>query len=141
MIDVSHKVPTLRKAVAEGFITLTPEALQIVRDPSLNPKGSVLTVARVAAILAVKNTPTSIPLCHSVVINSVGVDMVEEREGVRVMVSVVCEGKTGVEMEALAGVAAGLLTIYDMTKAISHCHTITDIKLVQKTGGKSSFVS
>lgn len=140
MVDVSSKETTLRNASAEGFITLTPAALAIVRDHTHSPKGSVLGVARVAAILAVKATPTIIPLCHSVIVNSVGVDMEEEGEGVRVTVSVICEGKTGVEMEALTGVSAALLTIYDMTKSISHSHTISSIRLLQKTGGKSNFM-
>ena len=137
MVDVTGKQRTLRTAVAEGRITLSPEAMKLVMDPQTNPKGSVANVARLASIMAVKKTPDLIPLCHGLSVSSVDVDLVvEDGNSVTVRVCVKSEGVTGVEMEALTGVSMGLLTIYDMTKSVSHQHVIKYIRLLKKTGGK-----
>lgn len=138
MVDVTSKSVTSRTATAEGHIKLSPEALQQVLNPSLNPKGSITNVTKLAAIMSVKKTSELIPLCHNVQINGIDVDVEvdEDSSNVTVRVSVRSVGVTGVEMEALTGVTTGLLTIYDMTKSVSHNHTIHSIKLLRKTGGK-----
>ena len=137
MVDVTDKATTVRTATAEGYISLSPEALKLVRDPLTNPKGSVIDVARLASIMAVKKTPELIPLCHSLNISGIDVNVsIGDCCDVCVRVCVKSVGVTGVEMEALVGVSAGLLTIYDMTKSVSHDHTIHKIQLLQKSGGK-----
>ena len=138
MVDVSGKTPTLRTAVAEGHMNLTPKALELITNPALNPKGAVLGTAKLAAIMATKKTPELIPLCHTLLLSSVQVEFeVREEKLVVVRVSVTSRGNTGVEMEALTGVSVALLTVYDMTKSVSHNHTITSIRLISKTGGKT----
>lgn len=138
MVDVSGKTPTLRTAVAEGHMNLTPKALELITNPALNPKGAVLGTAKLAAIMATKKTPELIPLCHTLLLSSVHVEFeVREEKLVVVRVSVTSKGNTGVEMEALTGVSVALLTVYDMTKSVSHNHTITSIRLISKTGGKT----
>ena len=139
MVDVTHKQVTTRTAVAEGSIMLSDDALEMVLNPSTNPKGSVVTVARIAAIMAVKKTPDLIPLCHGLSVSGVDVAVAVGKQS-NVMTVTVCVksvGVTGVEMEALVGVSTALLTIYDMTKSVSHEHIINDIRLLQKTGGKT----
>jgi cyclic pyranopterin phosphate synthase len=138
MIDVGNKDVTVRVAVAQGTIDLGEAAFAAVKDGTCI-KGDVLATAKIAAIQAVKSTPAIIPLCHTIMIEAVGVefDMDEKDRAVTVTVTVKSSGKTGVEMEALTGAAAGCLTIYDMLKYTGQGMTIREIKLLEKTGGKS----
>jgi cyclic pyranopterin phosphate synthase len=115
MVDISSKGPVAREATATGTIRLKPSTLEMIRDGGIE-KGDVVAVAKVAAIQAVKRTPEMIPLCHPIPVEHVGTDFRLEEGGVRVTVHVKAVAKTGVEMEALAGVSAALLTVWDMTK-------------------------
>ena len=138
MVDVSDKEKTARKAVAQGSIHLGAEALDAVLNNKVK-KGDVLGVARIAGIMAVKNTSTLIPMCHPLLITGCAVDFEidQEQQLVRAYCTVKVSGNTGVEMEALTGVTTALLTIYDMCKAINKEMKISDIMLLEKTGGKS----
>ena len=138
MIDVGDKDVTSREAVAEGFISMTPQTVRLVASSTL-PKGNALETARVAAIMAAKNTPQIVPLCHPLMLSGVDCDFEcdEENGTIRVETRVRCEGKTGVEMEALTAVSAALLTIYDMTKGVDNTLEIRNIRLLEKRGGKS----
>lgn len=138
MVDVSNKDVTLRTAKASGTIVLDEEAYQTVRQGTCI-KGDVLATAKVAAINAVKSTPAIIPMCHLILIEAVDVDfnLGEQDRSVTVTVTVKSSGKTGVEMEALTGAGAACLTIYDMLKYKGKNMVITDVKLLEKTGGKS----
>lgn len=138
MVDVSGKEPTFRTAVAEGSIQVGKEIMEAVTSGSVK-KGDVLGVARVAGIMAVKRTSELVPMCHPLPIQKCSVDyeLDEEKSLIRAFCTVKTEGKTGVEMEALTGVQVTLLTIYDMCKAIDKHMVMTDIHLVEKTGGKS----
>lgn len=138
MVDVSDKSPTTRIAVASGIIKMSKEAFNAIKE-NTGKKGPVLQTAVVSAIMGVKKTSELIPMCHPLLISSVDCDIVElpEITAFKLIVSVKIEGKTGVEMEALTGVSVGLLTIYDMIKAIDKSMQITDIALESKTGGKS----
>ena len=138
MIDVSGKDITVRTAKASGRIVLGEEAFDVVRQGTCI-KGDVLETAKIAATQAVKTTPAIIPMCHVILIESVEVDFTlnEEDRSVTVSVTVKSSSKTGVEMEALTGAAAACLTIYDMLKYTGKAMTITQVKLVEKTGGKS----
>lgn len=138
MVDVSGKEPTYRTAVAQGKILVSEEILQAVLEQKVK-KGDVLGVARVAGIMAVKRTSSIIPMCHPLMIQKCSVDfqVLLGEQAIQAVCTVKTEGKTGVEMEALHGVSAALLTIYDMCKAIDKKMVIRDIHLVEKTGGKS----
>ncbi|WP_270981437.1 cyclic pyranopterin monophosphate synthase MoaC [Campylobacter helveticus] len=138
MVDVSEKNSTLRIAKASGKITMSEEAFLAVKTNSAK-KGPVLQTAVVAAIMGAKKTSDLIPMCHPLMISKVETDLIElEKErAFKLIVSVKCEGKTGVEMEALAAVSVGLLTIYDMVKAIDKTMQIDEIMLLSKEGGKS----
>lgn len=136
MVDVSNKTVSLRTATAEGRISLTKQAIDLLEDSNRSPKGPVLSVARLAAIMAIKQCSVLIPLCHAVPVTGVDLDFHICNEEITAEVTVRSVGVTGVEMEALTGVSIALLTIYDMTKSISHKHTISEIKLISKTGGK-----
>lgn len=138
MMDVSSKDVTFRTAKASGTIVLGEEAFQTVRQGTC-VKGDVLATAKVAAITAVKSTPAIIPMCHLILIEAVDVkfDLSEQDESVTTTVTVKSSGKTGVEMEALAGASAACLTIYDMLKYTGKDMVITNVKLLEKTGGKS----
>jgi cyclic pyranopterin phosphate synthase len=138
MIDVSNKDITIRTAKASGTICLGSEAYKIVKSGD-SIKGNVLATAKIAAVQAVKSTPAVIPLCHSLLIEAVDVDFLpsEQDKSVTVTVTVKSSGKTGVEMEALVGVSIACLTIYDMLKYTGKAMTISQIKLLEKTGGKS----
>ncbi|MHC4387548.1 MAG: cyclic pyranopterin monophosphate synthase MoaC [Planctomycetota bacterium] len=138
MIDVSNKDITIRTAKASGTICLGNEAFEIVKSGS-SIKGDVLATAKIAAIQAVKSTPSLIPLCHSLLIDFVDVNFLlnEQDNSVTATVTVKSSGKTGVEMEALTGVSAACLTIYDMLKYAGKDIVIGQIKLLEKTGGKS----
>lgn len=138
MVDMSGKEPTYRTAVAQGKILVSEEILQAVLEQKVK-KGDVLGVARVAGIMAVKQTSSIIPMCHPLMIQKCSVDfqVLLGEQAIQAVCTVKTEGKTGVEMEALHGVSAALLTIYDMCKAIDKKMVIRDIHLVEKTGGKS----
>ncbi|ARE81355.1 cyclic pyranopterin monophosphate synthase MoaC [Campylobacter helveticus] len=138
MVDVSEKNSTLRIAKASGKITMSEEAFLAVKTNSAK-KGPVLQTAVVAAIMGAKKTSDLIPMCHPLMISKVETDLIElEKErAFKLIVSVKCEGKTGVEMEALTAVSVGLLTIYDMVKAIDKTMQIDEIMLLSKEGGKS----
>ena len=138
MVDVSNKDVTLRTAKATGTILLGEEAFQTVRQGTCI-KGDVLATAKVAAINAVKSTPSIIPMCHLILIEAVDVNfaMNEEDYSIAATVTVKSSGKTGVEMEALTGVSAACLTIYDMLKYTGKDMIIKNIQLLEKTGGKS----
>ena len=138
MVDVSEKNSTLRIAKASGKITMSEEAFLAVKTNSAK-KGPVLQTAVVAAIMGAKKTSDLIPMCHPLMISKVETDLIElEKErAFKLIVSVKCEGKTGVEMEALTAVSVGLLTIYDIVKAIDKTMQIDEIMLLSKEGGKS----
>lgn len=137
MIDVGDKKVTSREAVAEGFISMQPQTVRLVASSTL-PKGNALETARVAAIMAAKNTPQIIPLCHPLMLSGVDCNFEcdVENGAIRVETRVRCLGKTGVEMEALSAASAALLTIYDMTKGVDDTLEIRNIRLLQKRGGK-----
>lgn len=138
MIDVGAKEVTRREAVATGSISMKPETAQMVQSATL-PKGNALETARVAAIMAAKNTPQIIPLCHPLLLSGVdcSFECDSENGSITATTTVRCSGQTGVEMEALTAVSAALLTIYDMTKGIDETLEIENIVLLQKKGGKS----
>lgn len=138
MVDVSQKAPTMREATASGRIHVSAAVLAAIEQGSA-AKGDVLGVARVAGIMAVKQTSSLIPLCHPLPIAKAGIEFVVEHESQSVLAActVKVSGLTGVEMEALTGVSVALLTIYDMCKAIDKRMEITDIRLERKSGGKS----
>ena len=138
MVDVADKQDTRRIAVASGFIHMLPDTLARILGGEA-AKGDVLGVARIAAIQATKRTAELIPLCHPIALTRVGVEFHPDTEQSRIECTVTAEtvGKTGVEMEALSAVSVGLLTIYDMCKAADRGMTISDIRLLEKHGGKS----
>lgn len=138
MVDVTQKKDTQRTAVAKGTVYMQPETLERILKGTLK-KGDVLSVAQTAGIMAVKKTWEAIPMCHNIPISGVEMDMIPDTESSAIHISVkaVTYGKTGIEMEALHGVAVAALTIYDMCKAIDRGMRITDVRLVEKTGGKS----
>jgi cyclic pyranopterin phosphate synthase len=138
MKDISDKSVTLRRAVAEGTIVLTAKAYQtLIKHGS--PKGDVFETARIAGIMAAKSTPSIIPLCHPLPLEKVTVtfNKLSAKRCIHVTAEVVCSGKTGVEMEALAAVSASCLTIYDMSKWMGQDMTISNVRLIHKSGGKS----
>ncbi len=138
MVDVSNKNDTLRVAVASGVITMSEQAYLAIINNEIK-KGPVLQTAVIASIMGAKKTSDLIPMCHPLLLNSINCDILELRDifGFKLSVTVSLNGKTGVEMEALTGVSIGLLTIYDMAKAIDKSMVISDIKLESKSGGKS----
>lgn len=136
MVDVSAKTDTVREAVAEGRIDMSAEALQAIVDGSAK-KGDVLATARIAGIIAAKKTSELIPLCHPLLLSKIAVDFSFEPDAIRATARVRLTGQTGVEMEAMTAVSVALLTIYDMAKALDKAMTISDIRLLTKSGGKS----
>jgi cyclic pyranopterin phosphate synthase len=136
MVDVTEKAETSRRAVARGRVLLAPATVALLRAGDV-PKGDALGVARVAGILAAKRTSDLIPLCHPLPITRVAVDLALTDGGVEIEAEVRVTGKTGVEMEALTAVAVAALTLYDMVKAVDKGAVITDIRLEEKSGGKS----
>jgi cyclic pyranopterin monophosphate synthase len=138
MVDVGAKAVTHRIAIATGSIRMQPATLTLIRSGTAR-KGDVLGIARIAAIQAAKRTADLIPLCHPIALTRVAVelDIDELLSTVRCTATVQCDGKTGVEMEALTAVQVGLLTIYDMVKAVDRGMVMTDIRLLEKHGGKS----
>jgi cyclic pyranopterin monophosphate synthase len=138
MVDVGEKAETRRVARASGAISMSSETLKLVAAGG-SKKGDVLGVARVAAIQAAKRTDELIPLCHPLNLTRIAAEFSVERRTstIRLVVTVETLGRTGVEMEALTAVSVGLLTIYDMCKAADRAMTIGDIKLLEKSGGRS----
>jgi len=138
MVDVSAKPVTRRWATAEGEIRMHPSTLSAVLANEI-AKGDVLTVARLASIGGAKRAADLIPLCHPLTLDAIEVEIGTKPDlpGIRVSVTVTTEGRTGVEMEALAGVTAGLLTVYDMCKAVERGMEIGPVRLVSKAGGRS----
>jgi cyclic pyranopterin monophosphate synthase len=138
MVDVGDKLQTKRIAVASGMISMLPATLKLIQQGDAK-KGDVLGVARIAAIQASKKTSDLIPLCHPIALTKVAVTFEIDEKTTSIFCTASCEtiGQTGVEMEALTAVSVGLLTIYDMCKAADRGMTISDIKLLEKHGGKS----
>jgi cyclic pyranopterin phosphate synthase len=136
MVDVGEKPATHRVAIASGRIRMRAETLARVKRGTAK-KGDVLGVARLAAIQAAKRTADLIPLAHPLALTRVAVDFELEKSAVRIVARVECRGPTGVEMEALTAAAAGLLTVYDMLKAVERGMTLTDLRLDEKSGGRS----
>ena len=138
MVDVSEKKVTSRIAVARGVIHMRPETLALILEEKIE-KGDVFSVARVAGIMAAKKTSELIPMCHPLNITSVEIDLQpqERPAAVKIEASVRVDGKTGVEMEAMTAVSVAGLAIYDMCKAVDREMSISEIRLVKKSGGKS----
>lgn len=138
MVDVSAKPVTAREAVARGRVTMKAATLKLILDDGLK-KGNALEVARLAGIMAAKKTADLIPLCHPLLISNVEVELRPDRKAkaVEVEARVKVSGPTGVEMEALTAVSVACLTLYDMAKAVDRSMTISDIRLTEKSGGKS----
>ena len=136
MVDVGRKPVTEREAVARGSITMSPNALRLVRRGAVR-KGDPLQAARLAGIMAAKQTAALIPLCHPLLLSSVHVDLAPTARGYTIEARVGTTAQTGVEMEALTAVAVAALTIYDMVKAVDRSMVIGDICLVLKRGGRS----
>ncbi|HEY7544270.1 MAG TPA: cyclic pyranopterin monophosphate synthase MoaC [Blastocatellia bacterium] len=136
MVDVSGKPVTHRVATASGMIHCAAATIEAIRQHT-TPKGDPLEVARIAAVMAAKRTDEIIPLCHSLPLNTVDVQLELKEDGIFISATAATDAKTGVEMEALTAVSVAALTLYDMCKAIDKKMVITDIKLVSKTGGTS----
>ncbi len=138
MVDVSDKASTSRTAVAEGFVAMAAATLSLIETGTAK-KGDVLATARIAGIMAAKRTHELIPLCHPLAITKAAVDFTAQQTppGIYVSAEVRVTGQTGVEMEALTAVSVACLTIYDMLKAADKGMTIKDVRLIEKTGGRS----
>jgi cyclic pyranopterin monophosphate synthase len=136
MVDVSHKAVTAREATAQGVLRTSREVIALIVDGDL-PKGDALAVARVAGIMAAKQTSTLIPLCHPLPLSKVTVDFTPGADSVVVNATVRTTAVTGVEMEALTAASVAALTLYDMIKAVDKHAVITDIRVLAKSGGKS----
>ena len=141
MVDVGGKAATERTAVAEGFISMQPRTLELIRADALQ-KGDVLATAELAGVMAAKRTSDLIPLCHPLPLSSVRVELELEDDpsGVRIRATAKCSGRTGVEMEALTAVSVAALTVYDMAKAADRGMRIGEVRLRRKTGGRSGEV-
>ncbi len=142
MVDISDKPDTQREAVAKGMVRMQPSTFQLIKGGKI-AKGDVLTVAQLAGIMAAKQTPNLIPLCHPILIGDVRVELrLDEKScAVEITTTVKSTGKTGVEMEALTATAVSALTIYDMCKAVDRAMKIENIRLIRKSGGKSGPIS
>jgi cyclic pyranopterin phosphate synthase len=137
MVDVGAKPVTQREAVARGTVHMRPHTLRLIRSGKI-AKGEVLAVARIAGIMAAKRTAELIPLCHPLPIEVAGIDFAARgRDALEIEARVKVGGKTGVEMEALTAVSVAALTIYDMCKAVDREMVISDIRLMEKRGGRS----
>ena len=136
MVDVGAKPATQRRAVARGLLRLSPATLALVRDGA-TPKGDVLAAARLAGIMAAKRTSELIPLTHPLPLTHAAVELSIERDGIAIEATIATDAKTGVEMEALTAVSVAGLTLYDMLKAVERGARLTEVRLVEKTGGKS----
>lgn len=138
MVDVSEKTETTRVAIASGEITMSSDAYNAIIE-NTTKKGPVIQTAVIAAIMGVKKTSELIPMCHPLLLSGINCDIEEKAElpGFKLIVTAKLNGQTGVEMEALTGVSVGLLTIYDMVKAIDKSMVISNVQLESKSGGKS----
>lgn len=138
MVDVTDKAVTTRQALAEGFVEMAPQTLQMIVDGD-HKKGDVLAVARIAGIQGAKKCADLIPLCHPLMLTKVAVDFEPQPQHKRMRIVAMCRlaGQTGVEMEALSAVSAAALTLFDMCKAVDKKMVIGGIKVLQKHGGKS----
>lgn len=138
MVDVTDKITTIRQAVAVGAVHMKKSTLGLISSKEV-AKGDVIETARIAGIMGAKRVPGLIPLCHQLNLSSVSVDFRIDKRGSRIVIKacVRCSGQTGVEMEALTAVSVAALTIYDMCKSVDRGMTITDIMLIEKSGGRS----
>ncbi len=137
MVDVSDKALTVREAVAQALVRMRPQTLQMIVDGA-HPKGDVFAVARIAGIQAAKKTADLIPLCHSLMLSSVKVELLAfGDDAVQITARCKLSGQTGVEMEALTAASVAALTIYDMCKAVDRGMVIESVRLLEKLGGKS----
>jgi len=138
MVDIGDKTATRRRAVAEAFVVAEPQTVGAITGGTLK-KGDALAVARIAGIMAAKKTSELIPLCHPIPLTKVTLEIEPTSDGGRLHVVATAEttGQTGVEMEALTAASTAALTLYDMAKAIDRAMTVTDLRLVEKSGGKS----
>lgn len=140
MVDVSHKPITIRTAKAKGFVRMDRSTVEKIKN-NLIPKGNPFEVARIAGILAAKNTASLIPMCHPLILSfvDVAIEIKNDLSGVDIHSEIRLEGKTGAEMEALTAVTVAALTIYDMCKAVDKNMVIEDVVLIEKKGGKLEF--
>lgn len=136
MVDVTAKATTKRVAVARGTVRTTSAVIDLISSGGL-PKGEALQVARVAGIMGAKRTPELIPLCHTLLLTGVEVDFTLRADAVDITARVKTSGQTGVEMEALTAVTTAALTVFDMIKAVDKAAVLTDIRVLEKSGGKS----
>jgi cyclic pyranopterin phosphate synthase len=136
MVDVSFKDSTDRLAVAEGYVYVNSQTMNLIRTGGMK-KGDVLTVAQIAGIMGAKRTPDLIPMCHTLALSGVDLELAldEDKSAVRIEAAVKCNGRTGVEMEALTAVSVAALTVYDMCKAVQKNMVIGGIRLLHKSGG------
>ena len=136
MVDVGEKPPTRRTATAAARVLVNEKTFALIRSGGMK-KGDVLTVAQVAGVMGAKRTPDLIPMCHPILMDGIDLSLRldEQRCAVEIQATVSCDGRTGVEMEALTAVSTAALTVYDMCKAVQKDMVITDIRLVKKTGG------
>ena len=136
MVDVGEKPVTTRTAAARGSVLVNEQTFALIRSGGMK-KGDVLTVAQIAGVMGAKRTPDLIPMCHPVVVDGIDLrlSLDEERCAVEIRASVSCDGRTGVEMEALTAAAVAALTVYDMCKAVQKDMVVTDLRLLEKTGG------
>ena len=136
MVDVGEKSPSRRTAVAAGRVLVTENTFALIRSGGVK-KGDVLTVAQIAGIMGAKRTADIIPMCHPIMVDGIDLSLSlnEDKRSVEIVATVSCDGRTGVEMEALTAVSAAALTVYDMCKAVQKDMTIADIRLISKTGG------
>ena len=140
MVDVSEKRATTRRAVASGKVLLNNQTIKAIKE-NTNPKGNPLEIARIAGIMAAKQTANLIPLCHQLPLSKINVTIEIKDYGIFLEVEVKTNAPTGVEMEALTAISVAALTVYDMCKAVQKDIQITDVRLELKTGGKSDFVN
>lgn len=136
MVDVGEKPISVRTAAAAARVLVNERTFELIRSGGMK-KGDVLTVAQIAGVMGAKRTPDIIPMCHPILIGGINLELHldEERRSVEIEASVSCDGRTGVEMEALTAVSTAALTVYDMCKAVQKDMVITDIRLLRKTGG------
>lgn len=136
MVDVGEKAPTRRKAVAAGRVLVNAQTFELIRSGGMK-KGDVLTVAQISGVMGAKRTPDLIPMCHPILMEGINLELrlVEEALAVEITATVSCDGRTGVEMEALTAVSVAALTVYDMCKAVQKDMVISDIRLLAKSGG------
>ena len=136
MVDVGEKAPSHRTAVAGARVLVSPETFHLIQTGGMK-KGDVLTVAQIAGVMGAKRTPDLIPMCHPIALTGINLELSldEARCAVDIRATVSCDGRTGVEMEALTAASTAALTVYDMCKAVQKDMVITDVRLLSKTGG------